>query len=161
MSTGGQNEQQAEAVTQDALRLFFISLTQTHGKKNRTADSHQRGEGGEQRDDGSADPCSGQRNRADFRNISHIDAVYNTVKHIYKLCEHERDGHPAEPEKGRCPSRNHSRVFVFCLSMMFAVPFHVYGICVSFIAESQIMVLLYRQKINRYFSCISIRFPVQ
>ena len=51
--------------------------------------------------------------------------------------------------------------FVFCLSMMFAVPFHVYGICVSFIAESQIMVLLYRQKINRYFSCISIRFPVQ
>ena len=40
-------------------------------------------------------------------------------------------------------------------------PFHVYGICVSFIAESQIMVLLYRQKINRYFSCISIRFPVQ
>ena len=109
---GGQNEQQAEAVTQDAFRLFFISLTQTHGKKNRTADSHQRGEGGEQRDDGSADPCSGQRNRTNFRNISHIDAVYNTVKHIYKLCEHERDGHPQNQRRDAVlPEIIH----VFCL----------------------------------------------
>ena len=114
---GGQDQKQAEAVSEDALRVLFISLPQPHGKQNGAADPHQRRERGKQGDDGRADAGPGQGDRADLRNVPHIDAVHDAVEHVYELREHERHRYPQH--QGR------DAVLSEIISMFYFLLFHL------------------------------------
>ena len=74
-----QDQQHRKTVCLDTLRALFVPCSQTHGKKHRSADSHQRSERRKQRDDRCAHSRPRQRIRSDHRDISHINPVYDTV----------------------------------------------------------------------------------
>ena len=121
----GKEQQDAEAVPENPAGLLSVFLAHPHREQNGAADAYQSTEGGKQRDDRGADPGSRQRDFSDFRNISYINTVNDTVQNVDELCKHKRDG-DSEHQRG---DRIVSKV-VYMFFQMFHKSGHLLKECV-------------------------------
>lgn len=97
-------QQEPEAVGEEVRGGFFVSGAQLHGHQGRAAQSHQEGEGGEQGDDGAADPGSRQSQAAGSGDVADEHPVNDAVQDVDQLGQHGGHGQPEQQARYRIPA---------------------------------------------------------